>query len=473
MARYFGFEPDIKDSDFYFISYNSEDAERIAPIARILHDKGLPLWYDKGILHDTFWAEEISKRIATCNEVILFVTQGIFDKGHIRKFSDIYTYKEYDMARNTYGKKMLIVHLDYISNPPYSLAPWLSDLRSIQGIDAVGMDAEAVASGIIGELSRDKTGSTHEEGFHPVQKVPAGNDIEAEFLHMRGKKSYDEGKYDEAAECFVKAIKMNYAPAMVDYGRCYIKGNGVHKNYSTGLKWIQRAIELGSPAGMNAMGVCYKHGYGVPQNYEKAVEWFRKAAEQGHAAAQFNLGDCYHYGKGVPQSYEKAAEWWTKAAEQGHATAQFNIGVLYHKGRGVIQNDETAVEWYSKAAEQGIAAAQFNLGVNYERGWGVPQSYEKAAEWYAKAAEQGHADAQFKLGSCYYYGEGVPQNYEKAVEWYTKSAGQGNKNAQYSLGYCFEHGEGVPQSKEKAIEWYTKAAGQGLVSARERLEKLK
>ena len=48
MAHYFGFEP-VEQPGSYFISYNSEDADRVAPIAKELHDRGVPVWYDRGL----------------------------------------------------------------------------------------------------------------------------------------------------------------------------------------------------------------------------------------------------------------------------------------------------------------------------------------------------------------------------------------------------------------------------------------
>ena len=41
MAFDFGFEPTNAESGYYFISYNTEDGERIAEIARHLHALGV------------------------------------------------------------------------------------------------------------------------------------------------------------------------------------------------------------------------------------------------------------------------------------------------------------------------------------------------------------------------------------------------------------------------------------------------
>ena len=48
MATYLGFDPH-KGSLYYFVSYNDDDARRIAPIAQGLCRENIPLWYDFGI----------------------------------------------------------------------------------------------------------------------------------------------------------------------------------------------------------------------------------------------------------------------------------------------------------------------------------------------------------------------------------------------------------------------------------------
>jgi len=48
MATYLGFDPTAKD-DYLFISYNSEDCDRISKVLQGLPENDVPLWYDYGI----------------------------------------------------------------------------------------------------------------------------------------------------------------------------------------------------------------------------------------------------------------------------------------------------------------------------------------------------------------------------------------------------------------------------------------
>ena len=97
----------------------------------------------------------------------------------------------------------------------------------------------------------------------------------------------------------------------------------------------------------------YGKGNGVTKNYSKAVEWIQKAAEQGYSDAQVNLGFLYLYGNGVPQNYTSANEWFLKAVEQGNSVGQNELGVFDFTGSGVPRIME-----YLKKQLSGIKSLQ-------------------------------------------------------------------------------------------------------------------
>jgi hypothetical protein len=61
MSNYLGFEPCNKPN-YYFVSYNSEDAERVGLIAQRLSHSNVPLWYDYGINYGEGWEAKISEK---------------------------------------------------------------------------------------------------------------------------------------------------------------------------------------------------------------------------------------------------------------------------------------------------------------------------------------------------------------------------------------------------------------------------
>jgi len=79
MSTYFGFaayDVDNYSDPFVFISYKSEDCDRVAVYAKYLHDHGLNVWYDYGLHVGTDWENYLMKVIAkpNCKTVLLFVS---------------------------------------------------------------------------------------------------------------------------------------------------------------------------------------------------------------------------------------------------------------------------------------------------------------------------------------------------------------------------------------------------------------
>ena len=158
MSTDFGFK--ASESDYYFVSYNTEDSERVGAVCRLLNQQGLNIWYDEGIPHDYFWESVLAEKISNCKEVILFITKGIFEKGHSRELNEIYTYKEYDLAR-IYKKTILFVWLDDISpqkDVPYSLISWWQEINPSkrQGLISINETSEKTAKKILAEMNDGK-----------------------------------------------------------------------------------------------------------------------------------------------------------------------------------------------------------------------------------------------------------------------------------------------------------------------------
>lgn len=139
MANNWGFIP--KEGKSYFISYNSLDWQRIAPIASELVTMGYPVWYDLG-LHagTTTWREQISRHIDDAYAVILFVTKGIFDR------EQSYVINEYEEAKGI-DKVVIPVFLDDIMlrdvMPKYR--SYVPEWNGLQGVKSTNEDACVIA----------------------------------------------------------------------------------------------------------------------------------------------------------------------------------------------------------------------------------------------------------------------------------------------------------------------------------------
>lgn len=131
MSTYLGFQPSQRPG-YFFVSYNTEDAQRITPIVTTLVHEDVPLWYDYGIEYGEKWAPQITEKLSQSQGVLLFFTKGILAK------ENSYVKKEYRMAKEFLNKKVYIVMVDEIRNTdvPISMLDWWIDITSEQCIPA-------------------------------------------------------------------------------------------------------------------------------------------------------------------------------------------------------------------------------------------------------------------------------------------------------------------------------------------------
>lgn len=116
--------------------------------------------------------------------------------------------------------------------------------------------------------------------------------------------------------------------------------------------------EKGDASAQLELGGIYLKGEGVTKDMTEGLKWISKAAEQGNVEAQMKLGGIYISGKGVLKNSIEAAKWYMMGAEQGDPAAQCQIGRMHLTGAGVPKDDVEAYKWANLAAVQGNPAAK-------------------------------------------------------------------------------------------------------------------
>lgn len=210
MAGDFGFLPTDRP-DYIFISYNSDDMERVGKIVRRISHSNVPVWYDRGLEYGEKWESQISKRIMDAKCVLLFFTKGILSK------TNSYVKKEYDMATKFFNKNVYVVMLDEIQNKdvPYDKVPWWIDIQDHQSIMAVGInDMDVIVTRILSAMGVQ----SHEEKTNSLLKqyntlFGDGQNEAAEkyLLEYLGKKSIS-AKAETVCNIYRKQI-LGVAPA--------------------------------------------------------------------------------------------------------------------------------------------------------------------------------------------------------------------------------------------------------------------
>ena len=136
MSNYLGFEP-TDSPEYWFVSYNNEDAERVSGLACAINNAGIPLWYDYGIEYGEKWAWQINEKIAGAQGMILLLTRGILQK------ENSYVQKEYRIATEA-DKKIVVLMVDEITKQdvPVRKLDWWVDIREKQCLEICRLDRQ-------------------------------------------------------------------------------------------------------------------------------------------------------------------------------------------------------------------------------------------------------------------------------------------------------------------------------------------
>lgn len=131
------------------------------------------------------------------------------------------------------------------------------------------------------------------------------------------------------------------------------------KDYAGAARIFRALADQGYAPAQLQIGSQYSRGEGVPRDDRLAAQWYRKAAEQGYAIAQNNLAESYEQGRGVPEDWAESLGWAKRSADQGSPYGMFLVGRAYQFGIGVPQSREEAIRWFDRAAAKGDNQADY------------------------------------------------------------------------------------------------------------------
>jgi len=98
-------------------------------------------------------------------------------------------------------------------------------------------------------------------------------------------------------------------------------------DYAQAMEWYSKAAGQNHRLAQFNLGLMYAQGQGVEKNETTAVTWIQRAAQGGDAGAQFNLGDrcgrssAHGADSTAPESRIESYKWFKLAAAQGYGPA--------------------------------------------------------------------------------------------------------------------------------------------------------
>ena len=129
MSNYLGFMP-TKGENYYFVSYNNDDAEQVSETACALNNAGIPLWYDYGLKYGDEWERQITERIVKAQALLLFFTKEILLK------EKSYVKREYQIAQ-MFKKEIFVLFIEEVADQdvPVPVVTWWLDIRDRQSLN--------------------------------------------------------------------------------------------------------------------------------------------------------------------------------------------------------------------------------------------------------------------------------------------------------------------------------------------------
>ena len=233
-----------------------------------MHQSGVPLWYDQGLVAGEQWEKQIAEHIASCKAVIMFVTKKLMQRERLS-----YVRLEYNLATSSENnKKVYIALLDDIKDRDVNIQHkmWWQQILLWHCIERADADKIMTAIG------------------------------------------HGSGRSAAPSEASLSAGELNQLGYDYNFGK-----NGKPQDYAQAVKYYRLAADQGYVKAQCYLGVCYNLGQGVPRDDGMAVKYYRLAANQGYAMAQFVLGVCYENGQGVAKNLNEAIRLYRHAAEAG------------------------------------------------------------------------------------------------------------------------------------------------------------
>jgi uncharacterized protein len=136
---------------------------------------------------------------------------------------------------------------------------------------------------------------------------------------------------------------------IADYQRIGIPAASLPANPAAAARsYLRLASAYGHPGALFGLGVMNMRGEGVSKNPTQGLKWLTAAARQRNTEAEAYLGDLYWQGSDVRQSQTRAFMWYTLAMETAQPEEHAAIITRYNAMRSEI-DDSVRLEAEAKA----------------------------------------------------------------------------------------------------------------------------
>ena len=384
-----------------FISYRRDGGEDLARLMEYkLTERGFKVFFDVESLRSGAFNTALFEKIAECTDVLVVLPPHGLDR-----CTDPNDWVRLEIARAIELKKNVIPIMMRNFSFPEILSEDIDPLRYMNGISASNEYFDATIEKLVSKLlyskplnSDDQLLKEAKEGnISAMNAIGVRYEFGSESLTVDRKKAFsfykqsaaadnpgaiynlgdiyeqcekdlllvydygienliskknaeDAGKilHNLAANCYIKAADMNFAPAI-----CRLANFAEAENdFKKAMQLYQTAADLNYPPAQNALGYYKMNGIMTKNDPKEAMALYKKAADAGYAPAIYNYAHAMELNDiaQAVQMYQRIYHIIPQAA--------LSLAQIYEKS---LNDFPRAIDYYRVAYEAGIQEAKKSL----------------------------------------------------------------------------------------------------------------
>lgn len=139
--------------------------------------------------------------------------------------------------------------------------------------------------------------------------------------------------------------------AQFELGQMYVSGDGIEKNYTKALDWLNKSAASDNADAIALIGLLHNFGDGVPKDTTKAVALYKRAISLGGNRGMIAYANALMRGEGTPKNIDLAHTLLKTAVSNNSPKAMYILG-SYYINKDIESNTEGRL-LISKAADLG------------------------------------------------------------------------------------------------------------------------
>lgn len=271
-----------------------------------------------------------------------------------------------------------------------------------------------------------------------------------------------EKDFTKAMIWLEKAVSENYSRALLEMALYYFKGDVVEKNLQKAEELCKLAITTGNRGSVDLLKLIEENLYGTDNGYAQYISFILDEGIKYNDAALVAAYD-YYVKLNDEKYYNIALDYLKKACANKNPISYFKMGSIFYNGElGIETNIEKAYQYWLEGVQNGDISSMIMIGNAYIRGEHLQRNVELGIKYLDKAASSGNEIAALDLAKYYLFGFYLDRDIDKSVQYYKKAADLGNAEAQNEIAtYYLQGSNGFTKDENKAFELLEMATKKG------------